>query len=720
MIVINQLLHYSDVCERLDRVLWIDERYKIAYVINILNNKSLPEKRFIADLEKDLEESFAVIEREDPYFQLVDDSTLSDKEKSVRDERWNRIQDIVAIEPDIYISRPRGRILKEFVSMGNISYKELYKLLKIYWIRGMSINSLLPQFKNNGGKGKKRIAGDKKLGRPRANKEILGEGINVTNEIANIFRLSLEEFYLNTKENDLITAYDLMLKKYFSDKVQIDENEVRYTLRPISELPTIRQFRYWLDNNYNTKDLLLSRKGSRNFKLQHRAILGDSRNEALGSGSLYQIDATIADVYLVSRYNRNHIIGRPVVYIVIDVFSRMITGVYCGLEGPSWSGAMMALANAASDKVAFCKEYGIDISKEDWDTAYIPEAILGDRGELEGKNAESLIESLNIKIQNTPPYRGDWKGIIEQQFKLMHGKIKPFVPGFVKKDFMTRTGHDYRFDAKLDLYQFTKIIINCVLFHNNHHWLEYYDFDEFSIGDEVLPIPKELWNWGIKNRSGKLRVVSEEMLKINLMPTDTASVTYRGVKYHNMFYSCETAMREHWFEKARQKGSWKVSIAFDPRNMNYIYIKNLDKTFEPCFLLESKSQYKDKTIYEIDYEEQLLKTQHSKHIHKEKENKINLYANIENIVNEGVTETNKNTSMEISNRQKILGIKRNRKIEKALNREEESFVLVNDNPEKADVIDLDFNKGTDIVEESETNLLSLLKKKQKEGMNNGK
>jgi hypothetical protein len=74
---------------------------------------------------------------------------------------------------------------------------------------------------------------------------------------------------------------------------------------------------------------------------------------------------------------------------------------------------MMAIANAASDKVTFCREYGIEITEEDWPVHHLPEAILADRGELEGKNAENLVNGLHVKIMNTPPYRCDWKGIIE-------------------------------------------------------------------------------------------------------------------------------------------------------------------------------------------------------------------------------------------------------------------------------------------------------------------
>ena len=66
---------------------------------------------------------------------------------------------------------------------------------------------------------------------------------------------------------------------------------------------------------------------------------------------------------MVSSLDRNRIIGRPVIYAVMDVYSRIITGLYVGLEGPSWLGAMMALDNMVADKVEFCKQYNIDIKR---------------------------------------------------------------------------------------------------------------------------------------------------------------------------------------------------------------------------------------------------------------------------------------------------------------------------------------------------------------------
>lgn len=44
--------------------------------------------------------------------------------------------------------------------------------------------------------------------------------------------------------------------------------------------------------------------------LKERATTGKADFGMRGPGAQYQIDATIADVYLVSRFNRANIIGR--------------------------------------------------------------------------------------------------------------------------------------------------------------------------------------------------------------------------------------------------------------------------------------------------------------------------------------------------------------------------------------------------------------------------
>lgn len=405
--------------------------------------------------------------------------------------------------------------------------------------------------------------------------------------------------------------------------------------------------------------------------------MSSSTAEVYGPGSRYQIDATVADVYLVSRFNRGWIIGRPVIYVVIDVFSRMVAGVYVGLEGPSWLGAMMALANAASDKVAFCREYAISISEEDWACHYLPDAILGDRGEMESRMVEALIANLNVRIENAASYRADWKGIVERHFRTIHTKVKPFVPGFVVPDANKRLGRDYRLDAKLDIHQFTEIVIHCVLHHNNNHYLASYNRDETLVSEDVPAIPAELWRWGIQNRSGRLRSFPEDIVKLNLMPVGPARVAEDGIRFKSMRYSCEKAIREMWFDRARIKGrSEKIEVSYDPRTTNYIYIKGQDgRSFEKCYLLDSEERYMNKDVAEVEYLIEYERYLKQRHAGGEQQSKADLAASIEGVVRKAEEMTDRVQDKAASKASRVANIKGNRAFEKEALRGEQAFEL---------------------------------------------
>ncbi|WP_238456725.1 Mu transposase C-terminal domain-containing protein [Desulforamulus aeronauticus] len=379
---------------------------------------------------------------------------------------------------------------------------------------------------------------------------------------------------------------------------------------------------------------------------------------------------------------------------------------------PSWLGAMMALINASSDKVKFCKEYEIDIRESDWPCCHVPQMIVADRGEMIGKNAESFANTLNIQIKYAPPYRADWKGIVEQHFRVIQQRVKPFLPGYVDKDFRERGVRDYRLDAKLDIYQFTQIIIKCIIYHNTKHFLTTYSRDEMMVADEVKPVPVELWKWGIANRSGSLRYYPEDIVKLSLMPKDTARVTHKGIIYKKLHYSCDKAIREMWFDRARRK-TWKVDISYDPRNLNSIYIRDTeDQTFyEKCYLLDSQSRYFEKTLDEIKYlmEYEKLEEQKSAYINLQSES--DLKSDIESIVRQAEDMTKMVSSNTVSNSSKVKGIQKNRQVEKEINREKEAFELGKNEPSKNKSI-----SNKDKMKTDNDARFELLKRKQRERM----
>ena len=208
----------------------------------------------------------------------------------------------------------------------------------------------------------------------------------------------------------------------------------------------------------------------------------------------------------------------------------MVTGMYVGLEGPSWTGAMMALANTVADKVEFCEEYGIAITQEQWPCRHLPETILADRGEMEGTAVETLIHALKVNVENAAPYRPDWKGAVERFFRTIHDRVRPEAPGFILPDYRKRGERDYRLDATMTLKDFTQLVIGIVLLHNEEV-LSSYECDAQMVADGVIPAPVELWNWGLKKRSGSLHVIPDDIVRLHLLPTSKASITPKGIQF---------------------------------------------------------------------------------------------------------------------------------------------------------------------------------------------
>lgn len=716
MLAVNTLVEWiSDkegIGHTIERILWLDEQTDAVFAIDI-NAYSMPYIRTISEYEEAVQTGEAVTLERDPFFKVVDENRLTVKAKEIRDKAWEIISDIVNLEPEIYYPKQRGKYVRTAAQKYGTTRKTVFKYLKRYWIRGKAINALLPDYDQCGGRGKEKPATDAKRGRPRKYGDIVGTGVNVNEDIKRVFTVAINKFYYSSAKRSLTLCYELMRKEYFNDGYRMENGIKVPILKPSCETPTFGQFRYWFLQERNIKKEISTRFSPKKYEQEYRPVLGNTSMEAIGPGSVYQIDATVADVYLVSRFNRVHIIGRPVLYIVQDCYSRMVAGIYVGLEGPSWIGAAMALANAVRDKSDYCKEFQIGIGQGEWPCRHLPYAILADRGEMLGSNAESLISNLGIRISNTPPFRADWKPIVERYFKLTNERTKPFLPGAINPDFRERGGRDYRLDAKLDLYEFTQIIIKCILFHNNHYRMNGYSKDGMMVRDEIEPIPRLLWDWGIKNRMGRLRQVDEETVKLNLMPRSDGTVTAKGIKFKGLYYSSKTSMKEQWFVKARSNGSWKVTIAYDPRNMDYIYVCKSATEFEKCYLLEYQAMYRNKTVEEVEYMMEWEKLQQKKATDDVLQAKSDLLAEIEEIVKGAKTQTEKELALSNdSDTSRKKNIRENRRMEKELNRHNEAFELDRqDYSQKTEVIQ--FNKQ----EELSADPMELLKRKQKEAFN---
>lgn len=620
MLKVGDLLDLAPETGDLVRVVWLSPDGGTVALYRVTEARGFPVLAPTAPLEERLRALEVRLVMDDPFRVIAAETKLKEGDKQRRDRAWGLIQPLVENTPDIFSAHRRGALVETTVEAAregtNAKIKrttvaQLYTYLRRYWQRGMTANALLPDYQNCGAPGKVRTAGEKKRGRPR--KYGTQAGVNVTPEMRRVFSVAHDRYYASTKKGKytLRGAYDQMIRESFSvASIDPDTGRVVHLRKEEIEkqggMPTFEQFQYWSNKDHLRLEVKRKRLGAKLYDKDLRGLLGTSNAEVIGPGSRYQIDATIADVYLVSRLDPNLIIGRPVLYVVIDVFSRLIVGLYIGLEGPSWVAAMMALANTAMDKVAFCAQYGIAIEPEDWPAHFLPGTFLGDRGEMEGEKVDTLINSFNVKVENTSSYRADWKGIVETRFRLLPAAFKPYTPGYIDVDYRQRGGSDYRLDATLNLDDFTQIIINCVLHFNNVHEIKSYDADRDVRADGVPPIPVDLWEWGVRHRSGVLREYPQELVQFSLMPTGVATVTTTGLAFQGRFYTCPLAIEERWFDRARQNGRWEVPVSYDPRDMDVVYLHTSGKRmgFVPCTLTDRSRADRHLSSWELDQVDQ--------------------------------------------------------------------------------------------------------------------
>lgn len=709
MIYINQVLQSAKDSTRI-RIIEVEESY--VYFVNIDANTSMPKKELYSSLVTDLvQKEWMIIA--DPFARAVTENELTEIQIQKRDMDWEIIETYCLQHMGSLLQKSgRETKINEIALEVAVTPTKVKKLLSRYWQRGMNKNAMLPDYANSGGRGKTKKLSDDKVGRPRR-VTVNGEyrsGINITDEIKTQFEHAINKYYRKANNYSLKDVYHFILRDFYSDHYK-ENGEIQYRIWESNRIPSYQQFYYWFKKLEDPKQDIEFRKSAKEYELKHRPILSNSKVETNGPGTRFQIDATIADIYLVSSFDVNRIIGRPVVYAIVDVYSRIVTGIYVGLEGPSWLGAMMALDNMVADKVEFCKQYDIDITEEQWPTHHLPEIIIADRGEFEGYAVEGLINNLNIKIENTTAYRGDLKGIVERKFRTINGKVKQKAPGAIQKEYRERGDRDYRLDATLDLKEFTALIITLILQHN-HKIIDKYPMEKEMITEGIVPKPINLWNWGIQNRKGRLRTVDRDILRLNILPRGRATISRAGIKFKNLLYGSKRAIEEQWYAKLKNKS---IDIVYDPRHLDKIYIPNDNgMDYETCILLESSQQYKLDFLEDVVFQQQLRNELEEEERSKQVQLTINTDTMMEQIIKTAEQKKKKAQHQPTSKKEKLAAIRDNKTIEKETNREEEKFDLsptptVVGQPTEI----IDFASRTQLEEQAEKKASSRLMEKLK-------
>lgn len=558
MLFLNDVIQMLNTDERY-RIIYLNYSENEAWLFPLFGKKPLPVLVLVSELERyDREQKINVLAGLELKVPIVPSAAAV----SARDIAYERIKPLIQTSL-IFTPSDRNRLIKARAAEVSCAENTLMRLLRLYWAGGKTRNALLPNFLNRGD------TGGSTSNRGRPPKYEKREIYQVTPKDIAIFKNAIETKYLTGKKATIQGTFDEMELESYS--IVTSENEL--IPKAPGEAPSIHQFRRYYEKNYSREEVIRLREGDAEFELNHASKLGDAELSIYTAGDNFEIDATIADVYLVFSQDKSRIVGKPTLYFVVDSKTWLIVGFYIGFELPSWPAAQQAIVSIAEDKKALCKRYGVLYRSEDWPAhGVLPKEFTADRGsEFTSKESEKIIDGLEVEVRNLPAKQAKRKAHVECSFKLIQRPMANHVPGYEPpENFRKRQGKHYEQDACLTLDQFTTIILKAIIRFNTSSRDDYPLTSEQTLMG-LTPTPCNLWSHEIHTRAGALPRYSSQFIKTSLMSKEFAAVTVEGIRFKNCLYTCPEAIERGWFERAKRK-VFKVRVTFDRRLADDILI----------------------------------------------------------------------------------------------------------------------------------------------------
>lgn len=498
----------------------------------------------------------------------------------------------------------RKRILR-YCEIAGVSESTVYRTLRRYLQQGMTPAAASDDYDRCGGPGKQRIL---KRAPGRMPTRRRRKAAARDQEVLRLLQLAVD-YYFSFKyskgkrsQKTLKQALSWLQATFLKDRAVYNERKELVELKLNHHIViTVRQLQYYKNKNYSYEERRIHKVGLRQYLLHERPLTGRLRTSR-GPGERYHIDATVLDIYLIGQVLRTRVIGRPVLYLVIDDYSSMVVGFYLTFDPPNWDGAMMALANAISPKVTFCRSLGIEISEDQWPCSRLCEVLFADQGEVSSiHKASPLITHFRVEVSNAPAYRPDLRSVMERRFGIIPAIWNAQVPGIVEKGSFDRGVQHPAYHAALDIMQLRRVICYSLLSYNRRI-IRGYPVPPEMVDRELAPTPLNLWTYGTEI-NGYGRHVDVDDFRARVMPKATVPIDGQGIWHNGMHYECPTlSLVERQAMFRAQKIETSVEIGFDSADNSSIQLHGLSEPIT-CPLSECEIEklrgltYKEQNLY---------------------------------------------------------------------------------------------------------------------------
>ena len=455
---------------------------------------------------------------------------------SYREEDWKIGEErYEIIKPLLKNALTKKEIIKR-ANEFNTSYVTLYRWLKRFRATG-TISSLVPGYRERGGKGKTRLEED----------------------IEKIIKNFIDEQYLTKQKipaSKLIENIRIFFKQ--SGMAVPSDNTIRNRINALNYGRALR-FR-------NGKSDYLSK-----FNPVHDSFTANFPLEII------QIDHTPLDIIIVDELMRKPI-GRPYLTLAVDIFSRMVYGFYVTLQAPSFFSVGQTLYMGIMPKNNYLESLGVE---GNWNIYGIPKAMtihLDNAAEFRGDGLKRFCQEFNIGIDFRPrgaPYYG---GHIERIVKTMNMRIHT-LSGTTFSNPKERGEYDSEAKAVFTLKELERWIAEFIV--NVYHK---------SIHSELNMTPEKKYEIGILGDDTTpgtglpdiLDREESERIRISLLPIVERSVQKDGISFESIKYYSDVLRKYIRVKDENGKKRKIFTIRFDPRDISTIYFYDSDlKTYFP-------------------------------------------------------------------------------------------------------------------------------------------
>ena len=420
---------------------------------------------------------------------------------------------------------------------------------------------------------------------------------HISSELADIFKYSLNKWYLSPSKVTLRYTYERMLGQFFTDT----------NGKLLNEYPSYRQLQYFKNQTVTKINEYCSRNGKGYFSRNQRPLIHDGLS-ALYPFEIYQTDAQLLDLYVFKDYLKQEI-GRPTLVVAIDVFSQAIVGYSISFYSSDTSTIYALLFN-------IIEHYPL------------PKVLITDRGaEFTGNRIEQI--SLFTELQVMESYRPDLKANVEKWFDILNSIWTPFFQGKGRvhkpKEELPYGMIDYKSQAVITLEEFEKeILIQSIDYYNNEHVLKNYKFTPEMLKENVVPTPKGLIEYACNKYNLVFQPISPEILKLVLLERTTAKFTRKGLKLTSKLYYFN-----YDYQNEMLIGKKTVIVAYDAENINKIWmIENL--VYIPFFLIQER--YQDLSMSDYEKYQEIEKGLLNQYKESELQAKIDLNKQIKGVL----------------------------------------------------------------------------------------